>query len=190
MDFLLVALVAGGTFGLCYLADKGFTKVFRGKAQHQSGLSVRLSKHYGALGLVLVTLGIAAIFAGLGKKWALSVGGGVISLVGIGLIVYYMTFGVFYDKSSFILTTFGKKSTAYRYGDIVSQQLYSSYGNIVIELTMNDGRTVPLQAGMNGVYPFLDKAFAGWCTQKGLQPEDCPFHDPQNSCWFPTREEN
>jgi hypothetical protein len=54
---------------------------------------------------------------------------------------------------------------------------------------MNDGRSVQLQAGMTGVYPFLDKAFAMWCAQKGVDPASCSFHDPQSSCWFPGVEE-
>ena len=104
-------------------------------------------------------------------------------------MVYYMTFGVFYDDNGFLLTTFGKRSHSYRYADIQAQQLYNSYGNIIVELHMADGRTVQLQAGMTGMYPFLDKAFAAWCAQKGLQAEDCEFYDPQNSCWFPPVEE-
>jgi len=189
MEFLAIALVAAVTFGLCFCVDKGFTKLFRGKSQHRSGLSVRLSKRYGSFGLILFILGIAALFTGLNSNsWLLIAGGILIAVLGICLVVYYMTFGVFYDEDSFILTTFGKKSTLYHYKDIKSQQLYNSYGNIIIELDMHDGRTVQLQSGMLGVYPFLDKAFAGWCQQKGLSEADCAFHDPDNSCWFPPRE--
>ena len=188
MQLLSVILVAAATFGVCFLIDKGFTKVFRSKAQHFSGLSVRLSKKYGAFGLILFVLGVAAIFAGLSDTWLLCAGGVMLALLGIGLVVYYMTFGVFYDNDSFILTTFGKKSTTYRYRDIKAQQLYNSSGSIVVELHMVDGRAVQLQAGMVGLYPFLDKAFEGWCRQKGLRKEDCTFHDPDNSCWFPSAE--
>ena len=190
MEYIGVLVVAALVFGVCFLVDKGFTKLFRNQAQHMSGLAVRLNKKYGAFGLILAVLGIAGIFAGIGDGWLLIAGGALIVVVGVGLVVYYMTFGVFYDSDSFILTTFGKKSTTYHYRDIKCQQLYNSYGNIVIELHMNDGRTVQLQAGMTGVYPFLDKAFEGWCNQKGIREEDCTFHDPNNSCWFPPVEEN
>ncbi len=185
MEFVAILVIAAVTFGLCFLADKGFTKVFRGKAQHTSGLSVRLNKKYGAFGLILGVLGLSAIFTGISTGWVLSAGGGIVLLLGVGLVVYYMTFGVFYDSDSFVLTTFGKKSTTYRYQDICSQQLYNSYGQTVMELVMNDGRVFQLQAGMTGMYPFLDTAFAGWCAQKGIRKEDCSFHDPENSCWFP-----
>lgn len=189
MEALGVLLVAALVFGVCFLIDKGFTKLFRSQAQHKSGLSVRLNKKYGAFGLILFVLGISAVFTGIGDGWVLTAGGALIALVGIALVVYYMTFGVFYDNDSFILTTFGKKSTTYRYADIKSQQLYNSYGSILIELHMADGRNVQLQSAMTGVYPFLDKAFSAWCAQKGLREDDCTFHDPANSCWFPPMEE-
>lgn len=189
MDFIAVIIVAAVTFFVCFLLDRGFQKTFRGKAQHKTGLSVRLNKKYGAFGLIFIMLGVGAVFSGWGESWALTIGGGVVGLIGTGLVVYYMTFGVFYDEESFVLTTFGKKSKTYRFSDIQRQQLYNSYGNILIELQMTDGRTVQLQAGMLGVYPFLDKAFAGWCRQKGIRQEDCTFYDPQNSCWFPGEEE-
>ena len=106
-------------------------------------------------------------------------------VTGIGLVVYYMSFGVFYDADGFLLTTFGKKSAAYAYKDIQSQQLYNNQGQILIELYLSDGNTVQLQSTMTEVYPFLDYAFEAWCRQTGRKKEDCPFYDPSNSCWFP-----
>ena len=189
MELLGVLLIAGAVFGICFLIDRGFTKLFRNQEQHMSGLSVRLNKKYGSFGLIFFILGIAALMTGIGESTLLAIGGGFIAVVGVGLVVYYMTFGVFYDSDTFLLTTFGKKSKVYRYRDIQFQQLYNSYGHIVIELHLQDGRAVQLQASMEGAYPFLDKAFAAWCAQKGLRREDCAFHDPENSCWFPSQEE-
>lgn len=185
MEYVLVAAVV---FGLCFLLDKGFTKLFRGKEQHKSGLSVRYNKKFGAFGLILVVLGIAGLFASSGDLF-LVIAGCVVILVGIGLIVYYMTFGMFYDADSFVLTTFGKKSAEYAFRDIRSQRLYASGGTTVIELYLSDGNSVTLQSTMEGVYPFLDKAFAAWCRQKGIDPEGCDFHDPDNSLWFPSMED-
>lgn len=189
MEFVAVLIVAALVFGLCYLIDKGFTKLFRSQQQHMSGTAVRLSKKYASIGLILVVLGLAAVFTGLEQEKILLVGGTLLILVGIGLVVYYMTFGVFYDNDSFILTTFGKKSKTYRYSDIQSQQLYNNYGSILIELHLSDGRSVQLQSGMDGAYTFLDKAFMAWLRQTGRRQEDCPFYDPDNSCWFPPVED-
>lgn len=185
MEYVAVLIVAALVFGVCFLVDKGFHKLFRSQQEHQSGLAVRLNKKYGSVGLIVAVLGVSALLAGLSQGWVLSVGGGLLILVGLGLVVYYITFGVFYDTDTFVLTSFGKRSTTYTYKDIKAQQLYNSYGNVLIELHMVDGRTVQLQAGMEGAYAFLDYAFAAWLRQTGKRREDCGFHDPQNSCWFP-----
>lgn len=188
MPFIAFLIVGLLIFGLCFLVDKGFSRAFRSKAQHKSGRSVRLNKRFGSFGLILAILGLAGIFSGLSGDLVLGIGGGVVMVVGIGLVVYYMTFGVFYDDDSFVLTQFARKSATFRFEDIQGQMLYTASGNIVIELHLSDGRTVGLQAKMEGIYPFLDAAFSGWCKQKGITPEACDFHDPDNSLWFPTVE--
>lgn len=185
MEYIAVLLVAAAVFGVCFLIDKGFSKLFRSQAEHKSGLAVRLNKKYGVIGLVLAVLGIASLLAGLSEGWLMIAAGCLLIVVGVGFLVYYMTFGVFYDTDTFILTTFGKRSTTYAYRDIEAQQLYESYGNIVIELHLRDGRSVQLQESMEGACAFLDHAFEAWRRQTGKQLADCPFHDPANSCWFP-----
>ena len=185
MEYVIVILAAAVVFGGCYLVDRAFTKLFRSKAQHMSGLAVRVSKRYGSFGLIFVIFGISAVFAGAGEGWALLCGGILVALLGAGLVTHYLTFGIFYDEDSFLVSKFGRKSVAYRYNQIKGQLLYVSGSSVLIELHMTDGKTVMLQSAMDGVYPFLDKAFAGWCRQKGIDPESCEFHDPANSLWFP-----
>ena len=189
MNMLAVVLVIGATFGVCFLIDKGFTKIFRSQVQHISGLAVRLNKRYAVFGLILTVLGILAVITGVTDGPVMLWGGVVVLLMGLGLIVYYLSYGVFYDDDSFLFTTFGKKRRTYRYSDIVHQQLYIIQGgNVVIELHMKDNRAVSLQASMVGTYDFLDHAFAAWCRQKNKNPADCAFHDPDNSIWFPMEE--
>ena len=60
-----MVLIIAVVFLLCYLVDKGFTKLFRSKVQHLSGKSVRLSKRYGSIGAIMFALGVAAAFMGL-----------------------------------------------------------------------------------------------------------------------------
>lgn len=189
MEILAVILICAAVFGICFLLDKGFAALFRGKAEHKTGLSVRLNKRYASFGLILCVVGIAALFQGTSAGWLLPAGGVVLLVLGVALVIYYMSFGVFYDTDTFVLTTFGKRSTTYRYDQIQGQQLFISYGNVIVELHMTDGRTVQLQSGMEGAYPFLDKAFDAWMRQKGLTVRQCPFHDPEKSCWFPQFEE-
>ena len=189
-QFLPILLVAAVIFGLCYLVDKTFSKLFRSKAQHRSGMAVRANKRYGLFGVVLIVLGILAVCVGISDGPVLIWGGIIVLLMGVGLAGYYLSFGIFYDGESLLLQRFGKKDEAYAYRDIVGQKLYLIQGgNIVVELHMADGSAVSVQSSFEGVYPFLDTAFAGWCLQTGRDPQDCDFHDPSQSLWFPTMEE-
>ena len=100
-------LVAAAIFGLCYLLDRGFQKAFRNKQQHRSGLAVRLNRAYSIAGVLLSVLGILAIMSGIVDGSILLYGGIMILLVGIGLCVYHLSFGVFYDEDAFVYTSFG-----------------------------------------------------------------------------------
>lgn len=190
MSIVSTVVVAALTFGICFLLDRGFTRLFRNRQQHRTGLAVRVSRRYASFGLILCVLGIVAVFTGLSGSSTLLWGGAAVLLIGIGLIGYYMSFGIFYDADSFILTTFGKKTVTYSFRDIKTQQLYLIQGGgTVIELQLTDGRSVSIQSAMEGAYPFLDHAFAAWCRQTGRNPEDCTFHDPGNHLWFPSEED-
>ena len=191
MQFIAILLIAAAVFGLCYLVDKGFAKAFRSKAQHKSGLAVRANKRYGLFGVIFTLLGIMAILAGISGDKVLLIGGIVVLVLGICLAVYYLSFGIFYDGESFLLSRFGKKSVTYQYKDIRQQKLYLIQGgNIVIELHMADGTAVSVQSAMDGIYTFLDTAFAAWCLQTGRDSQTCTFHNPSRNWWFPHEEED
>ena len=185
----VIILVAVVTFGICYLFDKGFQKYFRNKKQHRSGLAVRLPKVYSIAGVLLSVLGAIAVINGIAEHNILLYGGLLVLLLGVCLCIYHLSFGIFYDEDSFVHTTFGKKDVTYRYSDILGQKLYViTGGSIVVELHMADGKAVSVQSTMNGAYPFLDVAFNSWCAQKGIEAENCDFHDPANHLWFPAEE--
>lgn len=190
MQFIGILLVAAVIFGICYLVDKGFAKAFRSKAQHMSGLAVRASKRYGLFGVIFTVLGILAVVVGLGDGSVLLWGGVVVLLVGVCLCVYYLSFGIFYDGESILYSRFGKKDRVYRFGDIRGQKLYAIQGgSTMIELHMGDSSVISLLSTMDGVFPFLDTAFAAWCLQTGRDPQACDFHDPSASLWFPSVED-
>lgn len=188
---LAVILTAALTFGVLYLLDKTFTGLFRNKKEYKSGLSVRLPKGNGIAGILLTVLAALALMTDFGEGQGVMVFSGLaIAALGIGLCVYYISFGVYYDEESFVYNSFGNKAVTYRYADIKAQKLYVVQGGgILVELYMEDGKAVSLQSRMEGVYPFLDKAFYRWCDQKGIEPGSCEFHDPDNSLWFPPLEE-
>ena len=189
MGIVRIILVAAVVFGLCYLVDKGFTKAFRGTVQHQSGKSVRLTKRYGSIGIVMFAVGVAAVFLGMNEaEWVLVGGGCILVLGGIALVIAYLSFGIYYDEDSFVFSKFGKPSITYYFKNICSQQLYIAGGNIVVELHMKDGSHFQVHAGMTGMYDFMDHAFAAWLQQTGSKLENCTWYDPNNSCWFPPYE--
>lgn len=182
MEYVIVAALV---FGICFCLDKLFQKLFRSKTEHRSGTAIRLNKRYATIGILLTILGIAAIFA---EGLVLAVGGIVILITGVCLVVYYLSFGIYYDKDSFLYCRFGRKTVSYPYKDIKAQLLYNNAGNILIELHMQDGKAITLPSSMSGVYSFMDTAFAGWLEQTGQNQETCTFYDPENSCWFPPAE--
>lgn len=188
-EFIAVAVVAALVFGACFLIDKGFARIFRNQQQHRSGKAVRLNKRYGTVGLIMAILGVVCIFAAPSQGAIMWIAGGILLLGGAALVVWYLSFGVFYDEEAFIVTNFGKKSIRYTYDAIVSQQLYNSYGNIIVELHLQNGKAVQLQSNMGGTYEFLDFAFRRWLEATGRKEEDCPFYQPDQSCWFPPVEE-
>ena len=190
MQFVAILLIAAAVFGVCFLVDKGFTRLFRSKAQHRSGMAVRANKRFGVFGVVLTVLGILAVCVGIGDGLVLIIGGAVVLAMGVCLAIYYLSFGIFYDGESFLVSRFGKKDAEHAYIEITGQKLYIVQGgSIVVELYLTDGTTLSLQSTMDGVYTFLDTAFAAWCIQTGRDPQSCDFHDPSKSLWLPSVEE-
>ena len=189
MGVFSILIIAILVFAICFLADKGFTRLFRSKAQHRSGLSVRANKRYGSFGVILLVLGILSVCLGFGSDKVLLFGGGMVTVLGAWLLGYYLGFGIFYDQETFLVCAFGKKDRLYRYEDIQGQSLYVvTGGNTVMELQLSDGTALSLSGAMEGTFPFLDTAFTGWCRQTGTDPETCTFHDPSRSWWFPHQE--
>lgn len=187
---MAVLIVVVLTLALCFAVDKGFSKIFRREPQHKSGKSVRLTKKYMLFGLLILLFAVLLATSAIGVEDKENVPrmlilAALLALIGGGLVVYYVSFGVYYDDSSFVFSAFGKKSRTYAFGQITEQQLLETRGGICIELFFDDGRDADLYANMEGVYDFLDTAFAGWSRERGVSAEDCPWYDPANSCWFP-----
>lgn len=189
MEAVAILLIAALVFFLCWAVDRLFIRLFRSKAQQRSGMAVRANKRYGIFGVIFSVLGILGIVAGANGERILTYAGIAVLLMGVGLTIHYLSFGIFYDGESFLLCRFGRKAQEHRFGDIVNQKLYVvTGGSTVIELGLTDGSALSLQSTMDGVYPFMDTAFAAWCTQTGHKIEQCSFYDPSKSWWFPHEE--
>ena len=186
MQYIIVAAL---TFGAMWLLDKGFTKFFRNKVQHKSGMAVHLNKRYALFGLFMVVLGAIGIVVGIGTGGSLPWFAAIVALLGAALGGYYLSFGIFYDEDSFLYQTPGKKPVTYRFEQIQNQLLYTVQGgSTLVELYLEEGKSITIHSEMEGAYAFLDHAFFAWCRQKGIDPEECEFHDPSRSIWFPMLE--
>ena len=181
-------ILAAAVFGLCFAVDKGFSKIFRSRKEHKSGLAVKPGKRTAAVGVFVALLGVAGLLSGFSGA-AMAIGSGMIVLLGAVLIGYYLSYGIYYDDETFLVAAFGKRDAIYRYDRIQSQRRFVVQGgSVIVELHVDDGSAVTVQTNMDGAYAFLDHAFARWCVQKGINPDACDFHDPGQHCWFPEEE--
>ena len=184
-------LIIAATFGTMFLLDKGLTKLFRSRQQHRSGTAVRLKKHYGILSLALMILGALGIITYFSDKNLILLVGGILVLPGGAVLgIYYLTHGIFYDDEGFLYTAFGNRSDEYRYADIRAQKLYEIQGGtLLVELHMENGKTVSVQTTMEGAPSFLDKAAHARMRQLGLNSHECQWFDEAEGRWFPPVEE-
>lgn len=191
MEYLVILAIALLVFGACFGLDRAFTRLFRNKKQHRSGLAVRANRRYVSIGVVVMFFGVSGLLSGLGGQTLAVVAGIVLILVGVGLTVYYLSFGVYYDGDTLLFCTFGKRGREYRFQDIQGQKLYRLQGGgVFVELYLEDGETIHIQPGtMEGAEAFLNHASAAWQRQKGLSDADCPFRNTDDSIWFPTVED-
>ena len=184
-------LVIAATFGLMFLLDKGLTKLFRSRQQHRSGTAVRLKKHYGILSLALMILGALGIVTYFCDKNLILRVGGLLGLPGGAVLgIYYLTHGIFYDNEGFLYTAFGNRSDEYRYRDIRAQKLYEIQGGtLLVELHMENGKTVSVQTSMEGAPAFLDKAAHARMRQLCLNSHECGWFDETRGQWVPPLED-
>ena len=190
MTWFIYVSVIVATFAVLFVLDFGFQKLFRRKQQYHTGLAVHLNKRYLVAGILIAALGVAMLGQlSKGFSWLIVAAAVILEIMGLGLLIYYNTFGLFYDNDTFIYHSFGHKPATYRYEDIKSQQLFTSAAGILVELDLSDGRTLSLQQNMDGMYAFLDKASLARFRQLGIDNNTCKWFDKSNSCWFPPREE-
>ena len=68
MNIAAYLVIGALTFGVCYLLDRGYTRLFRSKQQHRTGLSVRVSKRYASFGIILGILFLMTLSRHLKEK--------------------------------------------------------------------------------------------------------------------------
>lgn len=188
MKYVLLVLFLAAVFGLCFLADRGIGKV---QAWAQRRPVVRLPLHYPVLSLLLLLAAPVSAWYGLTHAAPLFFVGAVL-LAGISLYAAwtYRRTGIDYTGDHFTFRS-GRQKKTFQFRQIQGQRVAISRGKSCLVLCTEEGNVV-LYSNMQGFTAFLEVAYAGWCRQRGLDPQAQDWHDPQDHRWFPDQpdEEN
>lgn len=184
MKYFFLLLFAALVFGLCFLVDK-----LTGRLRKKAGLSpvVRLPLRYPVAAALLTLTAVGAGIYAVVKHSGLF--GGVAAVL-LALAVYFLycygQMGIDYDEERFTFRK-GKVSQKFAFGDIDGQRVAVSRRSFCLVLCLGKDEVV-IYGNMQGVQPFLNTAYQGWCRAKGLDPEAQDWHNPADFRWFPDQQ--
>lgn len=185
MKFSTYLLAIAIIFGLIALVDFLLKKFFR-KLEHR-GSVVRLPRYSFILGIIMTVLGvIALVYVPRTEQRFLWFGCWVVLVIGLFVLVNFFWTGIFYDSEGFTYRAFPGKGKSYRYDQITGQRTFAARSGWNAILYLGD-EEVQLYAAMQGLSSFMNKAFFGWCRQKGIDPDTLEY-DPENLLFFPDPE--
>lgn len=145
---------------------------------------VRLPLRYPILSALLLGAVIPCAWYGIAGKAPMFLAGAVL-LAGMSLyaISTYRKTGIDYTEDGFTFRA-GRQTARFRYAQILGQRVSIARRSVCLVLCTEAGNVV-LQNNMQGFTRFLEAAYAGWCRQKGLDPQGQSWHDPADYRWFP-----
>lgn len=186
MQYVLYILLVAVGFGLVALCDFLLKKlVFKNR---RDTAAVRMPRYSFIMGLILALVGlIGVLFIPRQTEGFLWFGCWIVLIMGAYLLVNFFWFGIYYDDEGFVYRVLGKKSRAFRYGEITGQRTFVAKSGWNANLYTVNGE-IQLYAAMQGLSDFLNKAFFAWCRQTGVDP-DAVENDPHNLIFFPEPEE-
>ena len=181
MKYVILVLFLAAVFGLCLLIDRGIGKV---QAWAQRRPVVRLPLRYPVLSLLLLIAAPFSAWYGLAHAAPQFLAGAAL-LAGTSLyaIWTYGRTGIDYTSDHFTFRA-GRSQKTFRYSQIQGQRVAISPRKSCLVLCTDQGNVV-LDSNMQGFTAFLDAAYAGWCHQNGLDPQNQDWHDPKDHRWFP-----
>lgn len=181
MKYVFLAAFAGLIFGLCFLADRLIGRVLR-RCQVRS--TVKPPLRYPILsGVLLAAAAGVAVYSIKADRLKYLPGAGIFLAVAVYALVYYRTTEITYDKTSFVFHR-GKQKARFLFGDIQGQRADVTRRTKCLVLCIGNEQVV-IYSNMQGYRPFLAQAYEGWCAAKGLDPAGQPWHDPDDTRWFP-----
>lgn len=180
MKYLLLALCLAAMFALCFLVDRLIARVRRmARMRHQ----VRLGLRYPVGGCLLLLGTAVAVLVwrvqGNDLLWAAAA---LFAGLAINLFACYARVRITYTPEGF---TFHRgRSLHFTFDQITGQRVAIGPRSVCLVLCAG-GLDLVLTDQMQGLLPFLQAAYDGWCRQKGLDPASQRWHDPDAWQWFP-----
>lgn len=186
MKYILYILLVAVIFGLVALVDFVLGKLFPKSELSKKGQAVRLPRYSFILGILLSVLGLMAVLI-LSPQRQLALWLGCLVVLGIGvfLLANFFGFAIYYDETSFSYRTLTKKTRLFHYGDITGQRSFVAKSGVNI-LLYAQGQEIALYSAMQGLRPFLETAFRGWCEATGTDP-DSVEQNPDFFSFFPEK---
>lgn len=191
MFYVLIGLFMAAVFGLCFLVDKLIQKVTHAPGKAPAGSVVRPARANIIWGVLLFVIGMAgALFLQKELGWIAVAAGLLLVLMGGYLIIIYCGTSIYYDEESFLYRQPGKRPAQYRFSQIRGERALLTRGGVNATLYLENGGEVNLYSSMQGTRPFLYAAYQGWCSGRGLNPDQNPPPNPDAMVWFPEPEES
>ena len=179
---LFLLIVAAVVFGLCFLLDRLFQKLFPKSDLQKSKKTVRMPRRCVVFGILLLTVSFAVLLF-FGSDTLLLIGSIVGMLLGALLLGYYFSFSICYNDEAFLYRDLRHRKTQYTYAQILGQRSLMTRSGINVTLLVADD-SVMLTSAMEGASAFLQHAFFRWCGEKGIDP-DSVENNPRMLTFFP-----
>ncbi len=170
--------------GLCWCVDQLFKKLFPKDARQLAGKVVRLPRRTAVFGVLLTFFAVVMELNWFSRlAWYMHLAAALVLLLGVWLLVQFLSFSIYYDDEGFTYRNLGRKAENFRYGDILGQRSLLTRSGVNSTLYLSGGE-IPVYSAMQGAGDFLQKAFYRWCEATGTDPETVE-NNPQYLTWFP-----
>ena len=188
MKYVLLAALCALVFLVCFLIDKLFSLIFPRSKTEKSGNVVRLPRRNAVAGILLifVPLVVLLFFIPEGGDTLMTVGCVIAIVLGLILLVSYLSFAIYYDDEGFVYKDLRRKKTAYHYSQIKGQRSVMTRSGINSILFVADDE-INVYSTMQNLNAFLNKAFYKWCAVKNIDPASVE-NNPRMFTWFPDPE--
>ena len=185
MKYVLLLLLCAVVFLACFLIDKLFALIFPKSKTEKSGNVVRLPRRNAIAGvlLIFVPLTVLLFFIPEGGDTLMTVGCVIAIVLGVILLVNYLSFAIYYDDEGFVYKDLRRKKTSYHYSQIRGQRSVMTRSGVnSILFVAND--EINIYSTMQNLNAFLNKAFYKWCEVKQIDPASVE-NNPRMFTWFP-----